>query len=625
MYDGPIIIQGDLTIFLDTSHDCFEKCRDEISVFAELLKSPEYMHTYRITKISLWNAAALGYNADQILDTLSKYSRHPIPENVIHEINFNIARYGKLIFLKIADYLKRTCANENCSQKENELLFKEKLADFNRQVSGMIDELFLMNSIDKYIIMEIMGNVEFSGYVFKRLDEFNLLIFSKYRGELKRALLKIGYPVRDRIGYDEGSSLDVSIKEVTSAGKDFKLRDYQMKAVSEFYREGQSDGGSGVIVLPCGAGKTCVGIGVMEKARCETLILTTNTVAVRQWINELLDKTWLDSDMVGEYTGDKKQIRPVTVSTYQTIMWHRGNDDHYPHFVVLTDRNWGMIIYDEVHLLPAPIFRVTAQIQAKRRLGLTATLVREDNMEGDVFSLIGPKKYELPWKNLERSGYIAKANCYEIRVKMPDSVKYDYAVAKQSQKYKISATNPDKIEVISKIISMYKNEPVIIIAQYLDQLSLLARVFNAPLITGSMKNKDREILYNQFKLGQIPVLLVSKVANFAIDLPDASCAIQISGTFGSRQEEAQRLGRVLRPKKDGREAHFYSIVSYDSIELEYSHHRQLFLTEQGYKYTIIDGKQFIQQKLLPAYDVTAMHSALTISEDQCNKQIIMAS
>ena len=618
MYDGPIIIQGDLTIFLDTAHELFEKCRDDISKFSELLKSPEYMHTYRITKISLWNAAALGFSADKIIDALSRYSRYPIPENVIYEINFNVSRYGKLSFLKIEECLKNDETAGNDIKFEIEPSVRNLLLELQAKEASLFSDLFLLNSKDKYIIMEIAGNSEFSEYICKRLDEFNVLIFSKFRGELKRALLKIGYPVCDLAGYDEGSSLEIAIKSGAAGGKNFKLRDYQIAAVSEFYRKGQSDGGSGVIVLPCGAGKTCVGIGVMEKARCETLILTTNTVAVRQWINELLDKTELSADMVGEYTGDKKQIRQVTVSTYQTIMWHRGNDDHYPHFVVLTGRDWGMIIYDEVHLLPAPIFRVTAQIQAKRRLGLTATLVREDNMEGDVFSLIGPKKYELPWKNLEQKGYIAKANCYEIRVKMPDSVKYDYAVAKQSQKYRISAMNPDKIDVIKKIISMYKNEPVMIIAQYLDQLALLARVFNAPAITGSVKNKDREILYNQFKLGQIPVLLVSKVANFAIDLPDASCAIQISGTFGSRQEEAQRLGRVLRPKKDGREAHFYSIVSYDSIELEYSHHRQLFLTEQGYKYIILDGRQFTEQVLLP----------INIASDglinSCDKQIAVA-
>jgi len=562
--EGPIIIQSDLTVLLDTSSSFFEECRRSLLLFAELLKSPEYMHTYRITPISLWNAAALGMNALEIIETLKKYSRFPVPENVIYEIDFNVARFGKLTLLRSKG--KQLC----------------------------------LNSSDKYILMEICGNETAAKFIHKKIDELNVIIKPEFRGELKRILTRMGYPVKDIAGYVEGSPLEVNLKNFSASGKPFGLRDYQSAAVEAFHREGSGDGGSGVVVLPCGAGKTCVGIGAMSKVRSETLILTTNTVAVRQWISELLDKTTLSPEDIGEYSGDRKQVRPVTVSTYQMIMWHQGYNDHYPHFAVLTDNSWGLIIYDEVHLLPAPIFRVTAQIQARRRLGLTATLIREDGLEGDVFSLIGPKRYELPWKTLEKSGFIAKANCYEIRVRMGDSQKYDYAVAKHSQKHRISSVNINKIDVIKKIIGMHGGEPTLVIGQYLDQIGDIAKVLNAPIITGRTPSKERELLYHKFKLGHIPVLVVSKVANFAIDLPDASCAIQVSGTFGSRQEEAQRLGRILRPKTDGREAHFYSLVTSDSVELEFSQNRQIFLTEQGYKYYIMDGQQFIDRMLIAA-------------------------
>ncbi len=575
---GPIIVQNDLSILIDASHEHFEECRIKISEFAELIKSPEYMHTYRITPVTLWNAAALGTNAESIILTLKNYSRFKISETVIHEINYYCSRYGLLTLFNNSDSGGDAvyCSNIN---------------------GGELQKFLRLNSKDRFIILELCGNPEFTKFIHRRIDDYNLFIKPEMRGELKRALIKLNYPVHDTAGYIEGSPLDIDFKNFSvSSGKPFCLRDYQSAACDAFYRAGSSDGGSGVIVLACGAGKTCVGIGAMTKVRSKTLVITTNTVAVRQWIAELEDKTCLDKKDIGEYSGEKKEIRPVTVTTYQILMWHRGNDDHYPHFCLLTDNEWGLIIYDEVHLLPAPIFRVTAQIQAKRRLGLTATLVREDRLETDVFSLIGPKVYELPWKSLEKKGHIAKANCYEIRVKMNDSLKYDYAVAKKTLKYRICSMNNEKLTVILKIIGSHPGEPVLIIGQYIDQLKSVAAAINAPLITGSTPSHERQALYQNFKSGGLPALVVSKVANFAIDLPDASCAIQISGAYGSRQEEAQRLGRVLRPKKDGREAHFYTIVTADSLEADFALHRQLYLSEQGYKYYIIDGGEFLCRK-----------------------------
>lgn len=560
--NGPLIVQSDLCILLDTAHELFEECRAKISIFAELVKSPEYMHTYRITPVSLWNAAALGAGADEIVRSLRAYSRFSVPESVTHEINYYCSRYGILTL-----------------------------------EGGGPDGLLKLVSTDRFVIMEICGGGAFADYIHSRADEFTLLIKPQARGELKRALIKMNYPVRDLAGYAEGAPFEIALRAArASDGAPFALRDYQLDACDAFYRSGGAEGGSGVVVLACGAGKTCVGIGAMAKVGARTLVITTNTVAVRQWISELLDKTGLGADDIGEYSGEKKQIRPVTVTTYQILMWHRGNDDHYPHFCVLTDEEWGLVVYDEVHLLPAPIFRVTAQIQAKRRLGLTATLVREDRLECDVFSLIGPKIYELPWKNLERQGHIARANCYEVRLKMPEALRYDYAVAKKANKHRICAVNHDKIEIILKIIENHPGEPVLIIGQYLDQLGAIAKVLAAPLITGSTPSADREKLYAAFKRGELAALVVSKVANFAIDLPDASCAIQVSGAYGSRQEEAQRLGRVLRPKKDGREAHFYTVVTADSVEADFSMHRQLYLTEQGYKYYILDAAEFLTRK-----------------------------
>ena len=561
--DGPLIVQSDLCVLADASHRLYDECRGSLSSFAELLKSPEYMHTYRITPISLWNAAALGFDANAVLRVLKKYSRYEVPDIVIYQVTYYISRYGKLTLRPYKD------------ERYLELV-----------------------SNDPYIIIEIAGNDGISKYIAQRKDEFSVLIKPNFRGELKRALINIHYPVKDIAGYEAGSPFSIPLRKTCRKGNDFILRDYQNEAVQSFYRSGAAEGGSGVVSLACGAGKTCVGIGAMSLVGAKTLIITSNTVAVRQWISELFDKTDISPEDIGEYSGEKKQIRPITVTTYQILMWHRGNDDHYPHFCVLTDSEWGLVIYDEVHLLPAPIFRVTAQIQAKRRLGLTATLIREDALEGDVFSLIGPKVYELSWKSLEKKGFIAKANCYEIRVKMNEAQRYDYAVAKKSLKHRFCAVNHEKINVIKKIIEAHPDEPALIIGQYIDQIKYVAETFNAPLITGATKPAEREALYKKFKLGEIAILVVSKVANFAIDLPDASCAIQISGAFGSRQEEAQRLGRVLRPKRDGREAHFYSIVTSDSVELDFSMHRQLFLTEQGYKYYILNGDEYIGRKLI---------------------------
>lgn len=568
---NPVIIQSDRSILLEVDNPLYAEARDALACFAELEKSPEHIHTYRITPLSLWNAAASGMAADEIVKVLVDYGKYELPDNVRIDIIDYISRYGRLKLL--------------------------------RQ-----DGQLLLQSDDQALIAEITQHRRLKQYVLEQVDATTLIVDPAQRGFLKHALVNFGYPAEDLAGYQEGAFLKVDLLEQTKSGQPFNLRGYQQEAAEVFHAGGSSRGGSGVIVMPCGAGKTVVGLGTMAKLNTQTLILTPNTVAVRQWIEEILDKTSLTANQVGEYSGLVKEIRPVTITTYQMITYRAAKGEEFPHFKLFDERNWGLIIYDEVHLLPAPVFRITAALQSRRRLGLTATLIREDERETEVFSLIGPKRYDVPWKQLEKAGWIATAQCHEIRVHMSAEDRMIYALAEEREKYRIAAENEAKIDIISQILCKHQGDRILIIGQYLDQLDHVAKTLQAPLITGKTPVPERETLYDSFRSGKTPILVVSKVANFSIDLPDANVAIQISGTFGSRQEEAQRLGRILRPKRDGSPAHFYSIVTRDTKDQVFAAKRQLFLTEQGYHYNIMYAEE------LPQF-----------TPDDCVKQVSVSS
>ena len=549
--DKPLIVQSDSTLLLEVDHPDFEEIRDRLNAFAELIKSPEYVHTYRITPLSLWNAASSGIEADAILETITRYSRYAIPDNIRFEILETVTRYGRVVLEKI-------------------------------------DGRLTLSADDPLITQEIEMHKPIQEAIVGRLDDCTLEVQPLERGNIKLALLKLGYPVKDRAGYVPGEPLDVSLRDTMLGGQPFGLREYQIDALNAFYREDSEEAGSGVLVLPCGAGKTIIGIAAMARLGCHTLILATNIVALRQWRDEILDKTNLTAPEIAEYSGETKSLAPVTLATYQILTYRRKKEDPFPHFGLFNARNWGLIIYDEVHLLPAPVFRVTAEVQARRRLGLTATLVREDGREAEVFSLIGPKRYDVPWKQLEKQGWIAPVTCYEIRLPMDGPQRVDYASATFRNKYRIAAENPRKSDAVDGLVSRHAGDQVLVIGMYLSQLRQISKRLGAPLITGTTPNVEREELYRAFRIGEVKTLVVSKVANFAIDLPDANVAIQVSGTFGSRQEEAQRLGRILRPKPDGEQATFYSLVTRESRDQEFSAKRQLFLTEQGYRYVIGD-------------------------------------
>ncbi|MDR1110399.1 MAG: helicase-associated domain-containing protein [Deltaproteobacteria bacterium] len=544
----PLVVQSDMTLLLETGNESYESARDELSAFAEMVKSPEYVHTYCITPLSLWNAASAGVSANDVIESLERYSKFPVPEIVVSRIRQISGRYGKTRIVKADNGID---------------LYLETDDEF------IMAQLAVEKSVVKYFIEEPRHN--------------RVKIDRVFRGHIKQALMALQFPPEDLAGYSEASLLDVSLK----IGERFRLRDYQMEAVSSFRMGGKGD--HGVIVLPCGAGKTIVGIAAMSELRMETLVLTTSITALRQWIDELLDKTSLTQSEIGEYSGERKDIKPVTISTYH-ILSAKDRNEEKKHFELFMSRNWGLIIYDEVHILPAPVFRITAELQAKRRLGLTATLVREDGLETDVFALIGPKRHEIGWKVLEGQGWLAQADCFEIRIPMPDELRMPYAIAHRRDKFRIAAENPLKLGIIRQLIRKHAGAHILIIGVYLEQLQAIADSLRAPLVMGKTRNSMREALYAQFKKGDIKLLVVSKVANFAIDLPDANVAIEVSGTFGSRQEEAQRLGRILRPKPGDNRAYFYTVVSRDTREEEFSAHRQLFLVEQGYPYKIIDGE-----------------------------------
>ncbi|HEX6471617.1 MAG TPA: DNA repair helicase XPB [Streptosporangiaceae bacterium] len=541
MTDGPLIVQSDKTLLLEVDHDLADACRRDIAPFAELERSPEHVHTYRVTPLALWNARAAGHDAEQVIDALLKHSRYPVPHALLVDIAETMARYGRLRLEKHPSY-------------------------------GLV-----LVSTDRAVFEEVLRAKKISPLLGDRVADDTVVVHGSERGTLKQALLRLGWPAEDVAGYVDGEAHPIDLRE-----DGWALRPYQKDAAESFWQ-----GGSGVVVLPCGAGKTVVGAAAMAHARATTLILVTNTVAAHQWKQELLHRTSLTEDEIGEYTGTKKEIRPVTIATYQIMTTRRKGA--YMHLELLDARDWGLIVYDEVHLLPAPIFRMTADLQARRRLGLTATLVREDGREGDVFSLIGPKRYDSPWKEMEAQGWIAPADCVEVRVTLTDSERLAYATAEPDLRYRFCATTPTKTRVIQALAARHAAEPTLVIGQYIDQLDELGELLGAPVIKGDTRVRERERLFDAFRSGEISLLVVSKVANFSIDLPEAAVAIQVSGSYGSRQEEAQRLGRVLRPKASGRGARFYAVVARDTLDQEYAAHRQRFLAEQGYAYRIVDA------------------------------------
>ncbi len=547
MTDGPLIVQSDKTLLLEIDHPLAGEARGAIAPFAELERAPEHVHTYRITPLALWNARAAGHDAEQVVDALVNYSRYAVPQPLLVDIVDTMARYGRLQLVK-------------------------------SPVHGLA-----LISLDRAVLTEVMRHKKIAPMLGAKVDEDTVIVHASERGHLKQMLLKIGWPAEDLAGYVDGEAHQI---DLDTEGGNWQLRDYQEMAADSFWA-----GGSGVVVLPCGAGKTMVGAAAMARAKATTLILVTNTVAGRQWKRELIARTSLTEEEIGEYSGERKEIRPVTIATYQVIT--RRTKGEYKHLELFDSRDWGLVIYDEVHLLPAPVFRMTADLQSRRRLGLTATLVREDGREGDVFSLIGPKRYDAPWKDIEAQGWIAPAECIEVRVTLTDAERMAYAVSEPEERYKLCSTAHTKIAVVKSILDKHQDAPTLVIGAYLDQLNELGAALNAPVIQGSTKNKEREVLFDAFRKGEIQTLVVSKVANFSIDLPEASVAVQVSGTFGSRQEEAQRLGRLLRPKQDGGQAHFYSVVSRDTLDAEYAAHRQRFLAEQGYAYRITDADDLL--------------------------------
>ncbi len=548
---NPLIVQGDGTLLLEVDNPRYAGARDLLARFAELEKSPEHIHTYKITSLSLWNAAAAGLGGPEICDGLVEFSKYEVPERVTEDIEERLSRFGKVALLP--------------PEEDEPEMFRLEVID------PTVAKKIVLN---KRVVSQLAGAVREGLY---RVPLIN-------RGTVKQALLKMGYPVEDRAGFQEGTALRIRLRSRMKGGGTFALRSYQQQAVQRWQKQGTDDGGHGVVVLPCGAGKTVVGIATMVATGCQTLILATGTSSVRQWKSEILDKTRLTEKQIGEYTGAVKQIRPVTVTTYQILTHRKSANAEFTHLGLFSANDWGLIIYDEVHLLPAPVFRITADIQARRRLGLTATLVREDGREADVFSLIGPKRYDVPWKDLERRGFVAEAHCFEIRVPLPLRQQLDYDRAEPRAKIRIAAENPYKMAALEELLEQHSDDKILVIGMYLNQLKEVAKIFGAPIITGKTPHKERDLLYGKFRKGEIAVLTVSKVANFSIDLPDANVAIQLSGTFGSRQEEAQRLGRILRPS--GRDSFFYSLVTGNSREQEFAHNRQLFLTEQGYSYQI---------------------------------------
>jgi len=548
--DNALVVQSDCSVLLDLHSPRAAKAREAIAPFAELVKSPEHVHTYRLTPLSIWNARAAGLAADEMVAALHEHSRYPVPENVDQTVLDLAGRFGRVVITCENGLLRCTCGDA--------------------------------------VIAELLSRDRKAGkYLADRIDDTSFRVDPGYRGVLKQALVSAGYPAEDLAGYLSGDALNVSLRDRTISGTPFSVREYQRQAAESFYASGSARGGSGVIVLPCGAGKTIVGLATMEMVGQTTLVLTTSLTSVTQWRREICDKTSLLPDEIAEYTGEQKSTGPVTLTTYQILTWRSDRESHFPHLELFRTRPWGLIIYDEVHLLPAPVFRATADLQARRRLGLTATLVREDDREGDVFALIGPKRFDVPWRDLERQNWIASATCVEERIPMTQERRMEYALANRRAQFRIAAENPAKMDRLRQLLEQHEEGRVLIIGEYIAQVEAIAKEIGAPLVTGKTPQAGREQIYDRFRRGELRCIVLSKVGNFAIDLPDADVLIQVSGMFGSRQEEAQRLGRILRPKADGRAAHFFTLVSRDTREEEFAHHRKLFLTERGYSYQVV--------------------------------------
>ena len=574
--DMPLIVQSDRTLLLDVHSPLAEECRNALIPFAELLRSPEHLHTYALTPLSLWNAASAGFTSQDAIDVLKKFSRYDVPQNVLVWISETANRFGKLRLVPCS-----ICKDDG--KEKEEYLYLVSSSPY------VFKEISANPTVQKLMIPcryeEPDGQSSKGVFVSEEEKKYCFILNLTDRGTVKQQLLKLGWPVKDDVPLQDGAPLEISLREKTLSGKPFNIREYQKKSAQALIGDRGPGTGFGTIVLPCGAGKTIVGMLIMSMLKTNTLIVTTNISAVHQWIDELVDKTNLERDQIAEYTGENKTILPVTVATYQILTWRPNKTGPYPHFSLFRQNNWGLIIYDEVHTLPAPVFRVAAEIQAVRRVGLTATLVREDGCEGYVFSLVGPKRYDVPWKELERSGWIASAECVEVRLGLPQEKEIEYAVSQQRAKHKIASENPVKDKIVLELVKKFPQDKILVIGQYLDQLHNLAKLLNAPIITGKTPNSERDKIYADFRSGNIQVLVVSKVANFAIDLPDASMAIQVSGTFGSRQEEAQRLGRILRPKE--RTSRFFTLITRNTVEEDFGSNRQKFLAEQGYSYRIL--------------------------------------
>lgn len=569
--ENPLIVQSDRTLLLDVHALLAEECRAALIPFAELVRSPEHLHTYQISSLSLWNAESSGFTGEQAVEVLKKFSRYEIPQSVVVWIEETSGRFGKL-------RLVQGPSVENSDGIKEEYLY---LVSNSSYVFKQIEA----NAFARKFLVPCECSEEFSAGLSEKEKTFCFKLLLTDRGIVKQNLLKIGWPVKDDVPLQDGFPLEINLRKTTLSGRSFEVREYQKAAANALVGNKGPGTGFGTIVLPCGAGKTIVGMEIMSLLKTNTLIVTTNITAVHQWIGELIDKTDLDASQIAEYTGENKTIKPVTVATYQILTWRPDKNGPYPHFSLFRQNNWGLVIYDEVHMIPAPVFRVAAELQAVRRVGLTATLVREDGCEGHVFSLVGPKRYDVPWKELEKAKWIAKAECIEVRLGLPENKEIEYAVAANREKHRIASENPLKNKIVQELVEKFKDDKILIIGQFLTHLEIIAKLLNVPIITGKTKNSERDIIYDDFRSGKIRVLVVSKVANFAIDLPDASMAIQVSGTFGSRQEEAQRLGRILRPKE--RTSRFFTLITRGTVEEDFGSNRQKFLAEQGYSYRIV--------------------------------------
>lgn len=569
--ENPLIVQSDRTLLLDVHAPLAEECRAALIPFAELVRSPEHLHTYQISSLSLWNAESSGFTGEQAVEVLKKFSRYEIPQSVVVWIEETSGRFGKL-------RLVQGPSVENSDGIKEEYLY---LVSNSPYVFKQIEA----NAFARKFLVPCECAEEFSAGLSEKEKTFCFKLLLTDRGIIKQNLLKIGWPVKDDVPLQDGFPLEINLRKTTFSGRPFEVREYQKAAANALVGNKGPGTGFGTIVLPCGAGKTIVGMEIMSLLKTNTLIVTTNITAVHQWIDELIDKTDLDASQIAEYTGENKTIKPVTVATYQILTWRPDKNGPYTHFSLFRQNNWGLVIYDEVHMIPAPVFRVAAELQAVRRVGLTATLVREDGCEGNVFSLVGPKRYDVPWKELEKAKWIAKAECIEVRLGLPENKEIEYAVAANREKHRIASENPLKNKIVQELVEKFKDDKILIIGQFLTHLEIIAKLLNVPIITGKTKNSERDIIYDDFRSGKIRVLVVSKVANFAIDLPDASVAIQVSGTFGSRQEEAQRLGRILRPKE--RTSRFFTLITRGTVEEDFGSNRQKFLAEQGYSYRIV--------------------------------------